>query len=376
MKIAIVQDELIRRAGGEQVGLCFHKAFPEADFYTSTYNPETTFAEFKQIKVRTSWFTKIAQTEKRLKALFFPFGIMAMKQLDLRAYDIVLISGTNFGKYVKISPDALVITYCYTPFRLAWNPTSYSEYERSTGLKRLAFDTVIKILKKIDFKEAQRTNWFLAMTEETKERLQRAYKPKSPITIIPPPVNTANFNLLPKIGDYYLLVSRLEYYKKVDLAIEAFNELGYKLIVVGKGSKGEELKAIAKDNIEFRSGISKEELGQLYAGCKAFIFPQHEDYGITPLEANASGRPVIGYSVGGILTTQIPCGEDGKNATSIFFDDQTAPSLCEAVNKMEKIIDSFDPNFIRAHAEKFDDEVFIKRIKSFVLQKYADFRKI
>jgi hypothetical protein len=175
MKIAIIIDDLMRRGGGEQVALCFHKAFPDAPLYTSVYQPNLTYPEFKKANVITSWYQKIATSEKRMKWLFFPFGLIAMKQMKVEDYDVVLISTTYSGKYVNISPKTLVLTYCYTPFRLAWNPTSYTEYINSKGLSRWLFDIVVSILRKIDKKSSERTDLFLAMTEETKERIKYAY---------------------------------------------------------------------------------------------------------------------------------------------------------------------------------------------------------
>ncbi len=305
-----------------------------------------------------------------MKWLFFPFGLMAMKQMKVEDYDVVLISTTYSGKYVNISPKTLVITYCYTPFRLAWNPTSYTEYINSKGLSRWLFDIVVNILRKIDKKSSERTDLFLAMTEETKERIKYAYSPKNEITIIPPPVNLSNYYISETIGEYYLVVSPLEYYKKVDLVIDAFNELGHKLIIVGNGSKKAELMKRANRNISFMQGIDAATLSQLYAECKAFIFPQHEDYGITPLEANAAGRPVIAFGAGGILETMIPYTGDDSVATALLFEKQEVDDLIEAIKKAETL--NFSPKFIRANAERFHEKIFIEKVQNFVHDKFKE----
>lgn len=372
MKIALVQDELVRRGGAEQVCLTSLRAFPNAPLFTASYNPALTYQEFKGAQITSSWFSRLAKDEKSLRKLFFPFAIWAMESLDLTEFDVVLIGGTNAGKYVKVSDKALVINYCYTPFRLAWNPLSYSEYLNSGGLKKIVFDTIIGILRKIDKKHAKRVNYFLAMTEETRDRIQKAYEPTAPIHIIPPAVKVGNFKISDSVGDYYLLVSRLEFYKKVDLAIEAFNRLGRKLIIVGKGSRSDELKAMAKSNIEFRTGISNEELADLYGNCKAFIFPQHEDYGITPLEANSAGRPVIAYKGGGVLTTQIDIEADPENGTAVFFNEQSPQGLIEAVNYFERIQDRFNPESIRKNTQRFEEDIFVEELKKFVETKYLE----
>jgi glycosyltransferase involved in cell wall biosynthesis len=365
MKVAIVHDELIRRGGGEQVVLTMLKAFPDAHLYTSCYNPDKTYPEFKKYSIKTSLFGGLAKNERLLKLLFFPFGLLAMKFLKVKGYDIVIISNTYCAKYVSISDSSKIFIYTYTPFRLAWNPTSYEEYNKSKGIKRMLYDQVVAILKKIDKKAASKGNYFLGMTQETAERIRQAYDVRD-VKIIPPAVKCENFYIGKTVSNYYLLVSRLEFYKKVDLAVKAFNELGHRLIVVGNGSKKEYLKSIAKSNIEFKNSLSKEEIATLYANCKAFIFPQHEDYGITPLEANASGRPIIAYAKGGVLETMVPYNGVDSDFTAVFFNDQTVDSLIKGISLFEQIAPKVQSEFIRKHAEKFDESVFIKKFIDYV----------
>lgn len=368
MKIAIVHDELMRRGGAEQVVRCFIQAFPEAPVYTMAYKSSLTYPDFQNCQVKTSWFQKFAINERVMRRLFFPFGLLAMNQLEVSGYDIVLVSATYAGKYVKVSPGTVVITYCHTPFRLAWYPDSYEQYTSSKGLLRSIFNWVLKILRKIDFKAAQRTDYFIANTDEVRERIKEKYLWKKPIEVLQPPVNCNRFSTEAKPKDYFLVVSRLESYKKVDLVVEAFNELQYPLVIVGKGSMASKLKKLANSNIIFKDSLSGDELGKLYAECKAFIFPQKEDYGITPLEANASGRPVIAFGEGGVLDTMIPCKGNPAKATAIFFKEQTKDALKQAILQFESY--SFDPEFIRKNAENFDETLFIEKIKYFVKDKY------
>jgi glycosyltransferase involved in cell wall biosynthesis len=369
MKVAIIHDELMRRGGAEQVVLTMLDAFPDADIFTLAYNPDGTYPEYKKYKIQTSKLQVLSKSVKWMQRLYFPFAIWAMKSLKVHGYDVVLISNTHSAKYVDIDKNALVFIYTYTPFRLAWNPTSYSQYNNSKGVTRWVFDNVITILKKIDKKSSEKGDFFLGMTKETAQRIKDAYE-VSEVSIIPPDVKCRNFHISDNPKNYFLLVSRLEFYKKADLAIEAFNKLGAKLIVVGNGSKATELKELANDNIEFKSGLSSEELSSLYANCKALIFPQYEDYGITPLEANASGRPVIAYEMGGVLETMIPYNSVAKESTAIFFKDQTVDSLIGAINLFETIEKEFDPTFIRKHAEKYDDSVFSRKIHDFITNKF------
>lgn len=357
----------MRRGGAEQVVLYFHKAFPDAPIYTMAYQANNTYPEFKNCNIITSWYNKFVSKEKWMKLFFYPFGALAMQQLDVSGFDVVLMSSTYCAKYVKVSENTIVINYCHTPFRLAWYSESYQEYITATGLKKFFYNFVISRLKVIDFKAAQRTNYFITNATEIVKRINNVYKPQNEVVVIKPPVNIENFYVSKNIKDYFLVVCRLEYYKKADLVVNAFNELGLPLIVVGKGSKEKELKLIAKDNIVFKQGLSAEELGKLYSECKALIFPQEEDYGITPLEAAASGRPVIAYGKGGVWETMIPYSEENRNATALFFDEQTVESLKGAVLKFQNI--NFDSIFIRNHAEKFRTELFVTQIQDFVNSK-------
>ncbi len=368
MKIAIVHDELMRRGGAEQVVRCFHQAFPNAPIYTMAFRSHLTYPDFSGCTVHTSWFNKICSSENIMRRLFFPFGIIAMKQMNISGYDVVLMSSTYVAKYARISPGTLVINYCHTPFRLAWYPESYRQYTTASGLLKIAFNIVIRLLRKIDYKSAKRSDHFIANTYEVTQRIASVYNFKSHIEVINPPVNSKNFYISEQTKDYYLVVCRLESYKKVDLIVEAFNQLGYPLIIVGKGSMEEALKRSAKSNITFKSGLSAKELAQLYSECKAFVFAQKEDYGITPLEANASGRPVIAFGQGGVLETMIPYTKDSLKATALFFDKQTPESLIAAIKTFEKL--EFCPSFIRSHAENFDESIFVQQIKDYVTKTY------
>lgn len=251
MKLAIVHDDLMRRGGAEQVASYFHLAFPEAPVYTLAYRPEATYDIFKECEVRTSFLQSIIVSEKIMKATFFPFGVIAMKKMDLSAYDVILISSTFCGKYIKVSPKALVINYCHTPFRLVWNPESYHQYEQATGIKKFVFNKVIKILKKIDYNAAQRTDLYLTNSNEVKNRIEKFYNYKKEISVINPPVDCEKFYISKDVKDYFLVVSRLEYYKRIDLVVDLFNKLNLPLIIVGKGTLRNEFKTRAKTNIIF-----------------------------------------------------------------------------------------------------------------------------
>jgi len=370
MKIAIVHDELVRRGGAEQVTLRMHEAFPEAPIYTSCYNPKYTYDEYKNCDVRTSWLSHFVKNEKMLKRFFFPFSIWAMRGVNLTDYDVVLISTTTSAKFVKTSADSLFVAFCHYPFRLAWFPKSYSQVAESIGIKRWLYKFVVYILKRVDYKAAKKIDWFITNTQDISEVINDCYHPVNKIDVIPASIVCSNFYVAENPReDFYLVVSRFEPYKKLQIVIEAFNTMpDKKLVIVGRGSQKKQCQKLAKPNIEFKEGLSKEDIADLYANCKAFIFPQEEDFGLTPIEANASGRPVIAYGKGGVLHTTIPYNLDSKKATSLFFDEQTSEKIVEAIRFAEEL--EFDPQFIRNHAENFDEKKFVAAIRNYVLEKY------
>lgn len=375
-KIALVHDELVRRGGAEQVTLLMSKAFPDAPIYTSCYNINNTYIEFKDKDIRTSWLSNFVQSEKWLKRLFYPFSVWAMRSIDLRDYDIVFISTTNCAKYIKTSPKSFFVAFCHYPFRLAWFPESYQQVIESKGIKKILYNLIISRLKNIDYKAAKNIDLFLTNTPEIKEIIKNCYNPTNEVQVVPASITCANYYISKNPReDYYLVVSRVESYKKVDLVVEVFNKLpDRKLIIVGKGSQKAALQKISNSNIEFKEGISTEELTNLYANCKALIFPQKEDYGLTPIEANASGRPVIAYGKGGVLYTTIPFAGDSKKSTSVLFEEQTTESLIEAIKLAESV--DFDPQFIRLHAERFDEDTFIEKLRKIIIEGYQNEIKV
>tara|TARA_B100002019_G_C21265617_1_gene599252 strand:- start:340 stop:1485 length:1146 start_codon:yes stop_codon:yes gene_type:complete len=372
MKIALIHDGIFCKGGAERVLLNMHKAFPDAPIYTSIYLENQTYAEFKKCNIKTSFLQYFIKSEKTFKKTFVLFAPYAMRKFDLSKYDVILSSTTHCAKYIKPNKTSLVINYCYTPFRLAWNPESYRIFLESNGYKKFLIKKVISYLQKIDFHYAQRANKYIAMTQETSERIKKIYniKPKN-IKIINPSINVGEFKVADKIEDYFLIVSRLEKYKKVDLAIKAFNKTDFKLKIVGMGMEYNNLKKIANNNIKFLNIVSQSELINLYSKCKALIFPQHEDYGLTPLEVNASGRPVIAYGLGGVETTMIPSNKkDNKNFTSIFFLDQNEDSLLSAIKKLDNL--NVNSEFILNHVKKFDNQKFISKLKSYIQLEYKN----
>lgn len=366
MKIAIVHDELIRRGGAEQFTLRLHKAFPDAPIYTSCFNLEKTYPEYETCDVRASWLSPFIKDEKVWKRIFYPFGIWAMKSIRLKGYDLVLISTTSCAKFVKVSPQTKVVAFCHYPFRLAWFPESYTQVAESKGIMKMLYRFVVSRLKRIDFEAAQRIDHYITNTADIGKIINQCYQPKKEVRVVPSSIVCRDFYVEETpANDYFLIVSRLEPYKKVNVVIEAFNRMpDKKLIIVGRGSQKENYQKTASKNIEFLEGLSKEEIAHLYANCKAFIFPQEEDFGLTPIEANASGKPVIAFGKGGVLHTTVFLPENSLKSTSYLFFEQTSAAITQAISQFEKL--DYDPGFIRKHAEQFDESVFVETMRKIV----------
>lgn len=364
MKVAIVHDDLMRKGGAEQVALALHKTFPEAPIYTLCYQPNLTYPEFREATIITSPYQKFIRTENQMKRFFFPFGYWAMRMLKIEGYDKVILSSTFASKYASFGKGVEVINYCHNPFRIAWYPETYDSYRQRSGLSKLAFDFVLNILRRIDHRFTNNVDKTIVNSLVVKKRVDQVYGIKN-VDVINPPVILDKFFTSNIKKDNYLLVSRFEPYKKVDLAIEVFNKLNKPLTIVGNGSQKQYLKSIAGSSITFKENLNSDELATEYAFAKAFIFPQEEDFGITPLEANASGTPVIAYGKGGVLETMIPYGV--KRPTGLFFEEQSVESLAEAVVYFEEIIEEFKKEDMVQNVQRFSLSEFSKNIKAVVL---------
>lgn len=357
MKVALVHDYLNQMGGAERVVLAFHEIFPDAPLYTSIYDPKRVDPAFQKMDVRTSFMQKLPLVTSHHQP-YLPFYPFAMERLDLRGYDLVLSSSSAFGKGVITAPETMHVCYCHTPMRWCWNYNEYVEREHLGKMTRSVLPFVISGLRVWDQVSAQRVDHFIANSPVVAERIRKYYRREA--AYIPPPVDASRFMFDPATQpeDYFLVVSRLIPYKRVDLVIEACNRLQLPLVVIGKGRDLPRLKQMAGPTIRFAGHLSDEEVLHYFAHCRALLFPGDEDFGITPLEAQASGRPVIAYGAGGALASIV----DG--VTGLFFREQTVESLTQVLASFDP--QALDPQAIRNHALEFDMPRFRRRILQFI----------
>jgi glycosyltransferase involved in cell wall biosynthesis len=359
MKIALVHDWLTGMRGGEKCLEVLCELFPDAPIYTLLHNKGTMSSVIESKIIIKSFIDRLPakQTQYRKYLPLFPFAIA---QFDLTDYDLVISTSHAVAKNVCIRNDALHICYCFTPMRYIWD--MYEQYfgkgKAGIGI-RAAMKIITPLLRWWDVKTSSRVTYFIAISEEVRGRIKKHYHCSS--DMIYPPVDTEQFQLSTTNENFYLIVSALVPYKRVDLAVEVFNLNGKKLVIAGTGPESEKLQSIAGSNITFLGWQSDEELAQLYVKCTALIFPGEEDFGIVPLEAQASGKPVVAFSKGGALETII----NGK--TGVFFSDQTVESLQKAVEHLSLI--KFNSNDIRQHALKFSRSIYKQKMKDYIEEK-------
>jgi glycosyltransferase involved in cell wall biosynthesis len=358
VRIALVHDWLITLGGSDRVLLALHEMFPDAPVYASLYAPQRLPSAFREMQVRTTWLQSVPGAINRHRALV-PLMPMAFRSLNLREFDVVLSSSHACAKGVRVGPGAMHICYCHTPMRYAWDFDG-AYVSAMSPMARPAARAALSGLREWDPASARRVDHFIANSRFVADRIRRHYGRLA--TVIHPPVDVEFFTPEePSVrhgGEFFLIVSRLVPYKRVDLAVEAFNLLGLPLVIVGDGPEATSLRARARANVQFAGEVSDEELRDHYRRCRALVFPGEEDFGIVPVEAQACGRPVIAYARGGALETIL------AEQTGIFFNAQTVEALAAAVQSFESA--AFDSEFIRRHAERFSGQRFHTEIAAFV----------
>ncbi len=355
MRVAIVHHWFIGYRGGEKVIENLLELYPDADLFTLFWEPDKLPAIFRERKVTTSFLNKYSFL-KHNHRLALPLMPLALEQLDLRGYDLVISSESGPSKGVLADPEALHICYCNSPMRYIWD--MYHEYRGSMGwLQRALFTPLAHSLRQWDRSTAAGVDHFIADSSFIAKRIMRCYHRDS--HVINPPVDLGMFAPGSERGDYFFTLAELVPYKRIELAVQAFGKIKAPLKVAGQGPELKKLKAMAPNNVEFLGRVEDAELRELYARARAFIFPGKEDFGITPLEANASGTPVIAYRAGGILDTQT---ED----TAVFFEEQTSDALADAVEAFMAREGDFSREQLRLNAERFGRHVFKKNFQAFV----------
>ena len=356
MKVAIVHYWLVGMRGGEKVVEALCEMYPDADIFTHVYDPKAVSPRIAAHRVTTSFISSLPRAVKNYKS-YLPLMPMALEQLDLRGYDLVISSESGPSKGIIPPAGALHVCYCHSPMRYVWN--MFHDYRDGTGLiKRVLMPPLSHYIRNWDVISASRVHHFVANSATVAQRLQTYYGRTS--TVIHPPVDTTSFGAVSaaELDDYHLMVGELVRYKRPELAVQAFNRSGRRLVIIGGGEMLSELRAMAGPTVTLLGPQPFDVLRHHYARCRALIFPGEEDFGIVPVEAMASGRPVIAFGRGGAIETVV----DGK--TGVFFTEQSVDSLLDAVSRCDEL--DFDPGVAVAHAAGFGIDRFIHEMERFV----------
>ena len=359
LRVALVHDWLTGMRGGEKCLEVMCELFPDAPIYTLLHVKGAMSPLIESKTIHTSFLQRFPFVEQKYR-MYLPLFPFAIEAFDFSDYDLLLSTSHCVAKGAKPRGDALHLCYCFTPMRYVYE--MYDDYfgKGQAGMAtRMAMKIVAPLLRLWDKKTANRVHHFVAISEHVRQRIYRHYGRDA--EVIFPPVDTAKFQASRRDKGYYLIVSALVPYKKVDLAVKAFNKIGKRLIIVGKGPDEEKLRYLAKPNVEFLGWKSDDELALLYAGCTALVFPGEEDFGIVPLEAMASGKAVIAYGKGGALETV----QDGLSG--VFFYEQTVEALEIAVSKAEQM--QFDVENVRNRALRFSRSIYKDAMKKFIEEK-------
>lgn len=355
MKVAIIHDWLTGMGGAEKVIIELHKMYPDAPIYTSVVDYERLDPIFKKMDIRTTFIQKLPYSKKKYNR-YLPLFPLAFEALDLHEYDLIISSTTSIGvKGVLRDSTSVHVCYCNTPPRYAWD--FYHEYlSKSRKIPKLFIPILMHYLRQYDQSSSNRVDHFIANSSIVKERINKIYRRDA--EVIFPPVDTDRFTISKEDEGFYLVVSRLVQYKRIDLAIHACNLLKQRLIIIGDGEEMYKLKGISGSTIEFLGFQTDNVVIENMQKCKAFIFPGYEDFGITPVEVQACGKPVIAYDMGGSRDTII------NNKTGVLFNEQTVNSLINAIQKLDEI--DFDSKEIRKHAEKFNTKHFRNNFRNYI----------
>jgi glycosyltransferase involved in cell wall biosynthesis len=356
MRVAIIHYWLVTWRGGEKVLKAISDAYPHADIYAHVFDPELVARELPGKSITTTFIARLPFALKQYQR-YLPLMPIALEQLDLQKYDLVISNESGPAKGVLVAPHAKHLCYCLSPMRYLWD--MYPEYLSGAGtFTKMVMRPALHYVRMWDQLSAQRVDKYVAISHFVSSRINKYYRRSS--DVVYPPVDIESFSVSDSHDDFYLSVGQLVAYKRADLLVEAFNELGLPLVIIGEGALLNRLRKAAKPNVTIMGKQPFEVIRKHYARCKALVFPGVEDFGIVPVEAMASGKPVIALAAGGALDTVI----DGK--TGILFPDQSVTGLVNAVRGFENQQGKFDPQVIRAHAELFSTPRFTAEFKAAV----------
>lgn len=356
MKVAIVHYWFVGMRGGEKVIEALCRLYPQADIFTHVFVPEAVSSIIRERTVRTSFIGRLPRAP-RLYQRYLPLMPLALEQLDLRGYDLIISSESGPAKGIIPPPGSTHICYCHSPMRYIWN--MFHDYrDRSGPLTRALMPILAHYIRNWDAVSSNRVDHYVANSQTVAARIRRYYRRDA--EVIHPPVDVDSFAVLPEAerGDFYLMAGELVGYKRPDLAVEAFNRTGRRLAVIGGGEMLDRLRRIAGPTVAIMGPQPFAVLKDHYARCRALVFPGEEDFGIVPVECMASGRPVIAYGRGGATETVV----DG--VTGLFFEEQSTEAITAALERFEAA--QFDPAVIAAHARRFSADVFDRRFRAHV----------
>ncbi len=366
LKVAIVHDWLTGMRGGERCLEVFCELFPQAHLYTLLHHPGSVSPLIEQLPIKTSFIQNLPFSKNGYRK-YLPLFPLAVERFDLKDYDLILSCSHCVAKGVIPSPEAVHISYLLTPMRYAWD--MYGAYFGKNKSKMILL--FIHYLRIWDVTSSARVDHFLSISKHVANRIQKFYRREA--EVIHPPVDVDRFRVSNERENFFLIVSSFAPYKRIDLAIDTFNRLGYPVKIVGSGPEERKLRGMARSNVEFLGWQPDQVVAECYSKCRALVFPGEEDFGIVPLEAMASGKPVIAYGRGGALETILSYDKKsntgGEIPNGLFFDHQSVESLMGAVERFIKIEKDFDPIAIRNHVLKWDRESFKKRIKKYIFEK-------
>jgi len=356
MRVALAHDYLNQTGGAESVAAVLCSMFPGSPLFTSVYDRKAMPEHWRSVDIRTSFMQRLSPRLEVAKALL-PLYPAAFESFDLADYDLVLSSCSTFAKGVITHPGTTHVCYCHNTTRALWMYHEYVAHERIGCMQRTLLPTIVAPLRLWDFAAAQRVDYFIANSRTTAARIGKYYRRDA--VVIEPPIRVAEFSG----GDgtvepYYLVLARLQPYKRIDLAVQAANRLRLPLKIAGRGPDEARLRALAGPTVEFLGPVGAAARARLLQRCSALIVPGKEDFGLNALEAQAAGRPVVAYGAGGSLETVV------EGATGAFFKEQIVESLAAVLEAFEP--GSFAPDACVAQANRFDEAVFKKRLLSYL----------